>query len=113
MAAAEATVERIARQLAQVAEQFPGLVFDRAELTETLRGGRVSRVLHVYARRPGDRVWRDLQIYVSEEAPHRLTRLVFIAEVTEPVALPNGAIANAETLGHVLLTHIEDGVDGE
>ncbi len=95
---AETTVERIGRQLASVGERFPGLVFDRAELTEFPRESGVSRVLHVYARRPGDRIWRDLQIYVAAQEPHRLTRLAFIAEVTEPIALPNGAISSPETL---------------
>jgi len=115
-AIAEATVERIAGQLAAVGQRFPGLVFDRAALTETLRGSGVSRALHVYARRPGDRIWRDLQLYVSETEPHRLTQLVFIAEVTEPIALPNGAISSRETLewlnGYVDRLEQESGLSG-
>jgi CubicO group peptidase (beta-lactamase class C family) len=95
---AEATVERIGKQLVAVGAQFPGLRFDRAELVEVLRGSGASRVLHVYARRPGDKIWRDLQVRVSAREPHRLTKLVFIAEVTEPIALPNGGISSPETL---------------
>ncbi len=91
-------IDRIAAQCASIAERFPGLKFDRAELAESRRGDRVSRVLHVYARRPGAPIWRDFQIFVAEGEPPRLRSIAFIAEVTEPVALPNGAIDDPGTL---------------
>ncbi|HET9951851.1 MAG TPA: serine hydrolase domain-containing protein [Candidatus Eisenbacteria bacterium] len=57
-----------------------------------------GRSLHVFARKHGTRLWRDFQFRYDTEPPHRLTQLVFIAEVAEPVYLPNSALASPEAL---------------
>jgi CubicO group peptidase (beta-lactamase class C family) len=92
-------MDRIAAQMASIRERFPGLEFHRAELAEIDRpGGETSRVLHVYAKQASATGWRDLQVRVAAQPPHRLTQVVFIAEVTEPIYLPNGDITTAGTL---------------
>jgi CubicO group peptidase (beta-lactamase class C family) len=42
-------------------------------------------------------MWQDIQVYASG-SPLRIEQIVFIAEVTEPIHLPNGAIADPATL---------------
>jgi hypothetical protein len=61
-------------------------------------GGRTSLVLHVYARAKGKQTWQDFQYRLEENPPHKLKELAFIAEVAEPIALPNGAITHRYTL---------------
>lgn len=96
-ALARVGADKVVGQLARVATQLPDLSFVRAEMTEFRRPGSVG-ALHVYARQAGATMYRDLQLYVSDANPHRLTQLIFIAEVTEPIALPNGDITDEATL---------------
>ncbi|HET7903943.1 MAG TPA: serine hydrolase domain-containing protein [Candidatus Eisenbacteria bacterium] len=61
-------------------------------------GERAGRVLHVFARRTGARRWHDFQFFVDPEPPNRFLQLAFIADVAEPVYLPNGSLDAPETL---------------
>ncbi len=55
-------------------------------------------VMHVYAKRKGDVMWQDFQFYVDTPPTQKINKLAFIAEVAEPINLPNGAIDNKETI---------------
>jgi CubicO group peptidase (beta-lactamase class C family) len=90
--------DRLSGQLKGLARLYPGLRFERAEMTEFRHDAGVRRYLHVYARRPGDKLWRDVQVQLDSGPPVRLDKIVFVAEVTEPIALPNGDITSASTL---------------
>lgn len=59
-------------------------------------GRRVS--MHVFGRASRTGRWHDVQLMLEPEAPHRIASLAFLAEVAEPVYLPNGAITEASTL---------------
>jgi len=61
-------------------------------------GETVRRALHVFARSGADGRWRDFQIELAPDPPHRLARLIFVADVAEPVYLPNGEIKDPSTL---------------
>jgi len=104
---------RLARQMARVHEMLGALEFHHAELAELELGGRTSRVLHVYARSRGRERWSDFQFRVDPDPPHRLTELAFIAEVSEPVFLPNGAITDPATLAwlHSYVDRLVSGYD--
>jgi CubicO group peptidase (beta-lactamase class C family) len=52
---------------------------------------------HVFVK-TGAGTWRDLQLYFEPGPPWRFTRMVFLAEVSEPVNLPNGEIGAPESL---------------
>jgi CubicO group peptidase (beta-lactamase class C family) len=54
--------------------------------------------LHAYARSGKDGRWRDLQFFLEPTPPHRITSFVFLADVAEPVYLPNGEVTSAATL---------------
>ena len=73
------------------------LAFHHAEMIEIGEGeGRLAS-LHVFVQSGKDGRWRDLQFRLEPAPPHRLSALHFIADVAEPVYLPNGAITNAGT----------------
>jgi CubicO group peptidase (beta-lactamase class C family) len=57
-----------------------------------------GRSLHVFARRAGTKEWKDFQFHFEADPPHGLLGLRFIADVAEPVYLPNGALDSPETL---------------
>ncbi len=73
------------------------LEFHHAELMELPMGDRISRVLHVFARSKASG-WMDFQFRVEPNPPYKLKELAFIANVAEPVYLPNGDIADPATL---------------
>ena len=43
-------------------------------------------------------MWSDFQFFLNPSPPHLISNLAFIAEVAEPIALPNGSIEQRETL---------------
>jgi CubicO group peptidase (beta-lactamase class C family) len=88
---------RLVRQLAGVRERFGELQFHHSEIAEAAAGSGLGRVLHVYARAKGAQRWQDLQFRLEKGVPHKIQELVFIAEVAEPVYLPNGAITDPTT----------------
>ena len=55
-------------------------------------------VLHIYARKKGDVMWKDFQLYVDAPTTQKIKQVVFVAEVSEPINLPNGAIQQKGTL---------------
>ena len=82
---------------AKLAERYDSLAFHHAE---PVRGGSAAQPrlsLHVYARSAKDGGWKDLQFFLDPSPPHRIRQLVFVADVAEPVYLPNGDISSRET----------------
>lgn len=72
----------------------------RAEMGE-LRFHHVEptgKYLHVFAQSLKDSQWHDFQFEMAPEVPPRLSKIFFIAEVAEPVYLPNGDIDHPHTL---------------
>lgn len=63
-----------------------------------LSPGDVRRVLHIYLRKEGASMWRDIQMRLDPEPPYKLATIAFIAEVAEPVSLPNSDITQQITL---------------
>lgn len=89
---------RLIRQIEKVRENFGELEYHHSELAELKIGERVSRVLHVYARQKDAREWKDFQFRIEENPPHKIKELAFVANVAEPVYLPNSAITDSATL---------------
>ena len=55
------------------------------------------RIMHLYAK-DNNQKWKDIQLIMSTSEPDRILQLAFIADVTEPVYLPNGSIEQKITL---------------
>ncbi len=77
---------------------YAPLDFHHSEINEFPKQSGIEYVLHVYARKKGDIMFKDFQIYLDPNTPHKLQKIAFIADVAEPVNLPNGTIEQQETL---------------
>lgn len=89
---------RIQKQMERIKLDFGALEYHHSEISEFNMGNAISRVLHVYAKPPRSAMWRDFQFRFEANPPHKLTELAFIAEVAEPVYLPNSALTDPNTL---------------
>lgn len=89
--------ERIEAQFKRLHETYGTLEFHHADLSEGKQGNNIRRVLHVFAKSDKSGRWHDFQVRVQPEAPNRLREIVFIAEVSEPVYLPNGDFSDPGT----------------
>jgi CubicO group peptidase (beta-lactamase class C family) len=54
--------------------------------------------MHIYAKQPDAVMWKDFQMRLDPKPPHKLKSIGFIAEVSEPITLPNGSIEQKGTL---------------
>jgi D-alanyl-D-alanine carboxypeptidase len=95
---AKVGVEKLAGQAEALQKHLKKAELHHAELVEMRIGPRISRILHVYVRASEGQPWRDLQMRVEDAAPFKLSQLAFVAEVAEPVFLPNGDIQDPSTL---------------
>ena len=86
------------RLFARLRASMGALEFHHAEAMSSGSGADARASLHVYARAATDGKWRDFQFQLEPVAPHRIETLIFIADVTEPVYLPNDDITSAHTL---------------
>lgn len=77
---------------------FAPLEFHHSEIVEFHGRSGMSDVLHIYARKKGAVMWTDMQFRLEPPPSHKLSSLGFIAEVAEPVYLPNGSIQQKETV---------------
>lgn len=85
--------------VSRLRSDFDPLEYHHSEVVALeLAPGNVSRVLHIYLRKKGAPMWRDIQMRLDPAPPHKLLNVAFIAEVAEPVSLPNGDITQKMTL---------------
>lgn len=92
-------VERLVGMIQRLKGTLDPVEYHHSEVTKfELAPGRIERVLHIYARTKGAQNWKDIQIRLNAAAPYKLKTVSFVAEVAEPVALPNGDITDANTL---------------
>ncbi len=89
---------RLTGLFARLRENFGEMDYHHSELLEAKFGERISRILHIYARVKEAKGWKDIQLRLEDNQPHKIKELVFIADVAEPIALPNGAITERSTL---------------
>ncbi len=89
---------RLVGLFARLRQNFGALEYHHSEMMETKIGERISRILHVYAKAKGAQGWKDFQLRLEENPPHKIKEVAFIADVAEPIALPNGAITDRYTL---------------
>ncbi|MFN0212964.1 MAG: serine hydrolase domain-containing protein [Saprospiraceae bacterium] len=110
-------IDRLTASFLRHHNNFAPLEYHHAERLEFKKtNGSSSYVLHVYARKKGAVMWSDFQFYLDTSPPHLITNLVFVAEVAEPIALPNGSIEQRETLdwlnGYIEKLERENGLSG-
>ncbi len=91
--------ERLRAFIARLQGEFSPLEYHHSDLSVAeLSPGNISRVLHIYLRKKDAPMWRDIQMRLDPAPPYKLLSVAFIAEVAEPVSLPNGDITQKMTL---------------
>ncbi|MEZ4703461.1 MAG: serine hydrolase domain-containing protein [Rhodothermales bacterium] len=100
---AEATIEdageeRLTGLFSRLHEMMGPVTFHHAEVVEVDLGSRISRILHVYVRATTDDAWKDIQLRLAGEPPYKITELGFLADVSEPIYLPNSPVDAPSTL---------------
>jgi len=91
-------IQRIVAHFQRLHETYAPLEYHHSERLEFVKPGGTLYRLHIYARKQDEVMWSDFQFYLEPAPPHRIDQLVFVAEVAEPIALPNGSIEQRETL---------------
>lgn len=91
-------IETLAKRFQRLHGQYAPMEYHHSDQLVFPRPGGDSYILHVYGRKQGAVMWSDFQFRLEPTPPHRITNLVFVAEVAEPVSLPNGSIEQKETL---------------
>lgn len=94
----EAGEERLVRQIEHLRKELGQMEYHHSEVVAFDHGGTISYALHVYARTRAAKNWKDLQFRLESTPPHKVKELVFVADVAEPVYLPNTAITDRNTL---------------
>ena len=89
--------DRLGEMISRIRESMGPLELHHAELAESQRGTQRSRVLHVYAKAGKDVRWKDFQITIEPDPPFKFDQVLFIADVAEPVYLPNADLPNPDT----------------
>ncbi|MDX1943741.1 MAG: serine hydrolase domain-containing protein [Saprospiraceae bacterium] len=79
-------------------QQFAPLNLHHADINQFNKPEGTVYVMHIYAKKKSEIMWQDFQLYVTAPPAQKIKQLAFIAEVSEPINLPNGAIQQKETL---------------
>lgn len=77
---------------------YSPLEYHHTEINQFNKPSGFVYVMHVYAKKKGDVMWQDFQLYVDNPQTYKINSLAFIAEVAEPINLPNGTIDQGETI---------------
>jgi CubicO group peptidase (beta-lactamase class C family) len=94
----EVGMERLLVFIEKMHSDFSPLTYHHSEILSFDYPGGKNFIMHIYAKQPDAVMWQDFQIRLDPEPPHKLKTIAFIAEVSEPVTLPNGGIDKKETL---------------
>jgi CubicO group peptidase (beta-lactamase class C family) len=94
----EIGLERLVGLVGQLHTNYAPLEYHHSETLSFNKPEGASYIMHIYAKHPGAIMWNDFQMRLDPELPHKFKTIRFIAEVSEPVTLPNGSIENKETL---------------
>lgn len=97
-ALAETGAERLAGFLQRMHDNFAPLEYHHSDISTFEKPDGKVMVMHVFCRKEGALMWTDIQLYLDTNPPHKLYRPAFVAEVTEPINLPNGGIDQPATL---------------
>ncbi|MFN8258809.1 MAG: serine hydrolase domain-containing protein [Bacteroidales bacterium] len=95
---AEKGTEGLVNLFKTLNSSYSPLEYHHLEIIQFNKPSGVVYVMHIYAKKKGEVMWKDFQLYVDNPPNQKISKLAFIAEVSEPINLPNGAIEHEETL---------------
>lgn len=91
-------VERLLNFIRRMHENYAPMKYHHSEVLSFDKPEGKSFIMHIYAKKSDAVMWNDFQMRLDPEPPHKLETIGFIAEVSEPVTLPNGSIEQRYTL---------------
>jgi CubicO group peptidase (beta-lactamase class C family) len=107
--------ERLEAQLERIGTTFGAVEFHQVEVSSSDLGDGLRHIAHIFARKVTGE-WLDFQFFLDPDPPVRFKELAFVANVTEPVVLPNGDIGDSATLtwldGYVTKMEEKEGLSG-
>lgn len=86
--------EKIIRSLH---ERYAPMDFHHTDMLEYNMGTSKSYVMHIYAKKKGEIMYADFQMRLDPDSK-KINEMAFVAEVSEPISLPNGDITENYTL---------------
>ena len=94
----ETGIDRLLAFVKKMHSEYAPLTYHHSEvLSFDMLEGK-SYILHLFAKKKDDVRWKDFQWRLDAAPPHKLNTIGFIADVSEPVSLPNGSIEQKSTL---------------
>lgn len=94
----EIGVDRLFNLITQLHTNYAPITYHHSEIVSFNKPEGTNYIMHIYAKQPEEVMWKDFQMRLDPQPPHKLKSIGFIAEVSEPVTLPNGSIEQKETL---------------
>ena len=94
----EVGMDRLHSFIKRMHSDYAPLSYHHSETLSFNKPDGTSYIMHIYAKKDGELMWQDFQMRLDAEPPHKLKTIGFIAEVSEPITLPNGSIEQKETL---------------
>lgn len=94
----EVGMDRLHSFIKRMHSDYAPLTYHHSETLSFNKPDGISYIMHIYAKKDGDLMWQDFQMRLDPELPNKLKTIGFIAEVSEPITLPNGSIEQKETL---------------
>lgn len=94
----EKGIDAIVSLFNKLNELYAPLEYHHTDIIKFNKASGTVYVMHIYGKKKGDIMWKDFQLYIDNPPMQKINKLAFIAEVAEPINLPNGAIQQAETL---------------
>lgn len=94
----EVGMDRLHSFINRMHSDYAPLSYHHSETLSFNKPDGISYIMHIYAKKDGELMWQDFQMRLDPEPPNKLKTIGFIAEVSEPIALPNGSIEQKETL---------------
>lgn len=97
-ALSEIGIDRLLGLVKQLHDTYAPIEYHHSETLSFNKPEGTSHIMHIYAKKDDAVMWQDFQMRLDPEPPHKLKSIGFIAEVSEPITLPNGSIEQKETL---------------
>lgn len=90
-------VDALQQLLAKFHNSYAPLEYHHSEIKQrNVVGSNI--LMHLYAKKQGAVMYQDFQFYLENLISKKINKLMFIAEVSEPISLPNGSIDQKETI---------------
>lgn len=113
---AEKGHESLIKLLKSLNASYAPLEYHHTDINQFKKPSGQVYVMHIYARKKGEVMWQDFQLYVDSPPNHKINKLAFIAEVAEPINLPNGTLEQSETIewlnNYIAKLHAENDLSG-